>query len=206
MRCPTSECCCRCHVLSFRHARLHAISKLSVRSVVETSTYTSTFVIPLTLSKTSGSMHRTSLPVLRHKAIITSATRSGAISITASAKTSTNRSYSLASTVQATPESIRQQQQPLSKKQSESTAQAQGSSQSAALNTSKAKLDALTQPQPATQLSSKAKLKTLADRDEELRLRMAALAGDGGEAGIEYENGVPVAMKRSVKNNMFRYI
>lgn len=57
-----------------------------------------------------------------------------------------------------------------------------------------------------TQPDLKSKLKTLADRDEELRLRMAALAGDGGEAGIEYENGVPVAMKRSVRNNMFRYI
>lgn len=35
---------------------------------------------------------------------------------------------------------------------------------------------------------------------------MAGLSGDGGEAGIEYENGEPVAMKRSVRNNMFRYI
>jgi len=25
----------------------------------------------------------------------------------------------------------------------------------------------------------------------------------GGEAGAEYEDGAPVAMKRSVKNNMF---
>lgn len=30
--------------------------------------------------------------------------------------------------------------------------------------------------------------------------------GDGGVAGVEYEDGKPVSMKRSVKNNMFRYI
>lgn len=45
-----------------------------------------------------------------------------------------------------------------------------------------------------------------ADLDEELRKRMDRLSGDGGEAGVEYEDGKPVAMKRSVKNNMFRYI
>ena len=50
------------------------------------------------------------------------------------------------------------------------------------------------------------KKKTIAELDEEMRLKMAGLAGDGGEAGIEYEDGQPVAMKRSVKNNMFRYI
>ena len=48
--------------------------------------------------------------------------------------------------------------------------------------------------------------KTAAQADEELRRAMAGLSGDGGDAGIEYENGEPVAMKRSVKNNMFRYI
>ncbi|KAH9845032.1 hypothetical protein Tdes44962_MAKER06954 [Teratosphaeria destructans] len=48
--------------------------------------------------------------------------------------------------------------------------------------------------------------KTVAQMDEELRQKMAGHAGDGGEAGIEYEDGQPVSMKRSVKNNMFRYI
>lgn len=48
--------------------------------------------------------------------------------------------------------------------------------------------------------------KTMAELDEELRNKMSGLAGDGGEAGVEYEDGQPVAMKRSVKNNMFRYI
>jgi hypothetical protein len=46
----------------------------------------------------------------------------------------------------------------------------------------------------------------MAQLDEELRLKMAGLAGDGGEAGVELEDGQPVSMKRSVKNNMFRYI
>jgi hypothetical protein len=48
--------------------------------------------------------------------------------------------------------------------------------------------------------------KTMAQVDEELRLKMAGLAGDGGDAGVEFEDGQPVSMKRSVKNNMFRYI
>lgn len=52
----------------------------------------------------------------------------------------------------------------------------------------------------------KPKKKTQAELDEELRLKLQGLAGDGGDAGVEYEDGKPVAMKRSVKNNMFRYI
>jgi len=48
--------------------------------------------------------------------------------------------------------------------------------------------------------------KTLAEMDEELRMKMSGIAGDGGEAGVEMEDGEPVAMKRSVKANMFRYI
>lgn len=50
------------------------------------------------------------------------------------------------------------------------------------------------------------KPKTQAQLDKELQDRMAGLSGDGGEAGVELEGGQPVAMKRSVKNNMFRYI
>lgn len=50
------------------------------------------------------------------------------------------------------------------------------------------------------------KKKTMAQMDEELRLKMAGLAGDGGEAGVELEGGQPVSMKRSVRENMFRYI
>ena len=47
---------------------------------------------------------------------------------------------------------------------------------------------------------------TQAELDEKLRVKMAGLAGDGGEAGVELEDGKPVAMKRSVRENMFRYI
>lgn len=42
--------------------------------------------------------------------------------------------------------------------------------------------------------------------DEELRIKMEGLAGEGGESGVEYEDGKPVAMKRGVRDNMFRYI
>lgn len=48
--------------------------------------------------------------------------------------------------------------------------------------------------------------KTLAQLDEELRMKMSGIAGDGGEAGIELEDGQPTSMKRSVRENMFRYI
>lgn len=48
--------------------------------------------------------------------------------------------------------------------------------------------------------------KTMAELDEEMRQKMSALAGDGGESGVEYEDGKPVAMKRSVRENMYRYI
>lgn len=46
----------------------------------------------------------------------------------------------------------------------------------------------------------------MAELDEELRQKMSGLAGDGGEAGVELENGQPVSMKRGVRENMFRYI
>lgn len=46
----------------------------------------------------------------------------------------------------------------------------------------------------------------MAQLDEELRLKMEGLAGDGGEAGLELEDGKAVGMKRGVRENMFRYI
>lgn len=36
--------------------------------------------------------------------------------------------------------------------------------------------------------------------------KMSGHTGEGGSAGVEYEGGKPVAMKRGVKNNMFRLI
>ena len=46
----------------------------------------------------------------------------------------------------------------------------------------------------------------MAQLDEEMRQAMEGTAGDGGEAGLELEDGKPVSMKRGVKDNMFRYI
>lgn len=51
-----------------------------------------------------------------------------------------------------------------------------------------------------------AKTKTVAQADAELRERLERMSGDGGAAGIEYEDGKPSAMKRGVRNNMFRVI
>ena len=64
------------------------------------------------------------------------------------------------------------------------------------------------QPPPSNpDLSSpKTAAKSVAQQDQELQEKLAASAGDGGSAGVEYEDGKPADMKRSVKNNMFRYI
>ena len=50
---------------------------------------------------------------------------------------------------------------------------------------------------------------TAASLDAEEVAKMKAAMADrdgGGSAGIEYEDGKPVSMKRSVRANMFRYI
>lgn len=52
----------------------------------------------------------------------------------------------------------------------------------------------------------KNKVKTMVEMDEELRLKLEGISGEGGEAGLELEDGKPVAMKRGVKENMFRLI
>ena len=48
--------------------------------------------------------------------------------------------------------------------------------------------------------------KSVAQADEELREKLEQMSGEGGASGIEYEDGRPNTMKRSVRNNMFRYI
>jgi hypothetical protein len=50
------------------------------------------------------------------------------------------------------------------------------------------------------------KKKTMTELDEELKLKLEGISGEGGVSGLEYENGKAAAMKRSVKNNMFRLI
>jgi hypothetical protein len=48
--------------------------------------------------------------------------------------------------------------------------------------------------------------KTAAELDEELRLKLEGISGEGGTAGVEYEGGKAVGLKRGVKDNMFRVI
>lgn len=48
--------------------------------------------------------------------------------------------------------------------------------------------------------------KTQAQLDEELRVKLESMSGDGGAAGVEYENGRAEGLKRGVKQNMFRVI
>ena len=52
----------------------------------------------------------------------------------------------------------------------------------------------------------KPKKKTQAELDAELMEKLQGLDSEGGAAGVEYEDGKPASMKRSVRNNMFRYI
>ncbi|KAI9790564.1 MAG: hypothetical protein M1833_001915 [Piccolia ochrophora] len=54
--------------------------------------------------------------------------------------------------------------------------------------------------------SSDAKPKQQAPTDDELRQRLEAMSGGGGEAGLQLEDGKPVAMGRGTKSNMFRVI
>ncbi|POS74078.1 hypothetical protein DHEL01_v207521 [Diaporthe helianthi] len=50
------------------------------------------------------------------------------------------------------------------------------------------------------------KILTVAEMDEELRLKLEAMSGEGGASGIEYEGGKAEGLKRGVKSNMFRVI
>jgi len=53
---------------------------------------------------------------------------------------------------------------------------------------------------------AKPKKKTQAELDAEVMAKLQGHDDEGGAAGIEYEDGKPASMKRSVRNNMFRYI
>lgn len=46
----------------------------------------------------------------------------------------------------------------------------------------------------------------MAELDEELRLKLEGISGEGGSAGVEYEGGKAEGLKRGVKENMFRII
>lgn len=75
---------------------------------------------------------------------------------------------------------------------------------------------ATSKPQPSAQStqnkhepakdSSTPKKKTSAELDRELREKLEGMSGDGGGAGVEYENGRAEGLKRGVKSNMFRVI
>ncbi|KAI1801224.1 hypothetical protein F4811DRAFT_535199 [Daldinia bambusicola] len=82
------------------------------------------------------------------------------------------------------------------------SASSQAHSQSQEKSQQSSSVDQKDVPSPKVQ----GKKKTMAELDAELQQKMSGLSGDGGESGIEYEDGKPVAMKRGVRNNMFRYI
>jgi hypothetical protein len=48
--------------------------------------------------------------------------------------------------------------------------------------------------------------KTQVQIDEEVKEKFAGMSEEGGPAALELENGRPVAMKRGVRENMFRVI
>ena len=61
-------------------------------------------------------------------------------------------------------------------------------------------------PSEAIKEGIKLKKKTMAELDEELRLKLEGVSGEGGTAGVEYEGGKAVGLKRGIKENMFRII
>ncbi|CCF33095.1 hypothetical protein CH063_05352 [Colletotrichum higginsianum] len=63
-----------------------------------------------------------------------------------------------------------------------------------------------TQATPASDSAASVQKKTVAEQDEELRLKLEGMSGEGGAAGVEYENGKAEGLKRGVKSNMFRVI
>jgi hypothetical protein len=56
-----------------------------------------------------------------------------------------------------------------------------------------------TPPSKSTKSLTEKQKQALEHMDDELKAKMAGIAGDGGESGVEYEDGKPVSMKRSVK-------
>lgn len=58
----------------------------------------------------------------------------------------------------------------------------------------------------ASDAKEREKKKTMAELDDEVRLKLEGIDREGGEAGLELEGGKPVAMKRGVRENMFRLI
>ncbi|EXF76449.1 hypothetical protein CFIO01_11836 [Colletotrichum fioriniae PJ7] len=76
----------------------------------------------------------------------------------------------------------------------------------ATLNTN-SRQDTAQTTSPADAFSqSKKRKKTIAEQDEELRLKLEGISGDGGASGVEYEGGKAEGLKRGVKENMFRVI
>lgn len=68
----------------------------------------------------------------------------------------------------------------------------------------------ITKDEPANPSAPDAKTpekkKTMAELDEDVRLKLEGMDREGGEAGLELEDGKPAAMKRGVRENMFRVI
>ncbi len=46
----------------------------------------------------------------------------------------------------------------------------------------------------------------MTELDQELQAKLEGVSGEGGVAGVEYEGGKAVGLKRGVRENMFRVI
>lgn len=88
-----------------------------------------------------------------------------------------------------------------------STSQNTCSENSGTTSTQENKLNADQESSKGAEMpQEKVKKKTIAELDEELKLKMESMSGGGGSAGVEYENGKAEGLKRGVKDNMFRVI
>lgn len=54
--------------------------------------------------------------------------------------------------------------------------------------------------------ADKQKVSSATLTDAEIQRRLEEISGEGGAAGIEFEDGKPATVKQSVRDNFFRYI
>ncbi|TVY85832.1 hypothetical protein LAWI1_G008452 [Lachnellula willkommii] len=72
--------------------------------------------------------------------------------------------------------------------------------------TANATVDAEESSEEGREVPEKKKRQGMAELDEELRAKLDGISGEGGGAGVQYEGGKAVGLKRGVRENMFRVI
>ncbi|TVY24518.1 hypothetical protein LHYA1_G006893 [Lachnellula hyalina] len=106
---------------------------------------------------------------------------------------------------------VKKHPQPSAPSQTSSSASSTKTSESAARTTANPDSDVNVDMKVAKEEEKKSiggskKKKSMAELDEEMRAKLDGISGEGGGAGVEYEGGKAVGLKRGVRENMFRVI